>query len=77
MRKFIKVAPEDEDALWNLFAEGIGRVIDLGNGFYQIDEYDLNYIRERKIRFEIVRLEEWRWKDGWPVEKFIETSRDE
>jgi hypothetical protein len=68
MRKIIRVAPEDEDALWEVFVEGIGgQVIDLDKGFYQIDEYDLNYIRKRKIRFEIVRLEEWRWENGWPV----------
>jgi hypothetical protein len=76
MRKLIKVAPEDEDALWDLFAEGIGRVIDLGKGFYQVSERDLEYIRARQIKFEIVELDKWRWKDGWPVEKFVETSRE-
>jgi len=76
MRKLIRVAPEDEDALWEVLVEGIGRVIDLGKGFYQVSERDLEYIRARQIKFEIVELDKWRWKDGWPVEKLIETSRE-
>jgi hypothetical protein len=76
MRKLIKVAPEDEDALWEVLVEGIGRVIDLGKGFYQVNECDLKHIRARQIKFEIVELDKWRWENGWPVEKLIETSRE-
>ncbi|MEM4406691.1 MAG: hypothetical protein QXS68_06565 [Candidatus Methanomethylicaceae archaeon] len=75
MRKLIKVALEDEDALWDLFAEGIGQVIDLGKGFYQVSERDLEHIRARKIRFEVVELDQWRWEKGYPVEKLVQNNK--
>ncbi|MEM4409578.1 MAG: hypothetical protein QXI19_12635 [Candidatus Caldarchaeum sp.] len=74
MRKIIKVEPEQEDALWDLFAEGIGRVIDLGKGLYQVSEDNLEYLRARQIKFEIVEFDQWRWEKGYPVEKLAKVS---
>lgn len=76
MRKLIRVTPEYEDALWDLFAEGIGRVVDLGKGLYQVNERDLDHIRAKHIRFEIVELEQWCWEGGYPVEKLTPSHKD-